>query len=58
MNHPTKTDWDHFDDRMVAFYKARVAAGSTTPREDTEEEFGEDAGWVVAEATKEGGSSA
>ena len=44
-NFPDKKFWTAFEAKMLAFYNARVLAKSTTPLEDTEDEFGESAGW-------------
>jgi hypothetical protein len=44
---PTANDMREFDRAMLAFYKARIATGSSDPVGDTEEEFGEDAQWCT-----------
>ena len=41
------TDERAFDQKMLAFYRARVAAGSPDPVGDTEKQFGEKADWCV-----------
>ena len=46
-NSSSPADMRAFDQKMLAFYRARVAAGSPDPVGDTEKQFGEKADWCV-----------